>query len=104
MGCLFAIFAGFFPRIAVFILWIARPTLFLTPFNGNWIWPLLGIVFLPFTTLMYVIMWTPGIGIQGFEWFWLAMAVFLDISHAAASAQQNRDRIPGYPASSTTSM
>jgi hypothetical protein len=25
MGCLFAIFAGVFPRLAVFILWIARP-------------------------------------------------------------------------------
>jgi hypothetical protein len=25
MGCLFAIFAGVFPRLAVLILWIARP-------------------------------------------------------------------------------
>ena len=25
MGCLFAMFAGLFPRLALFILWIARP-------------------------------------------------------------------------------
>jgi hypothetical protein len=25
MGCLFALFAGLFPRLALFILWIARP-------------------------------------------------------------------------------
>lgn len=98
MGCLFAIFAGFFPRIADFILWIARPNLFLAPFGGNWLWPLLGILFLPFTTLMYVIMWTPGIGIVGFEWFWLALAVFLDVSHGLMSLRTNRERVPGYPA------
>jgi len=98
MPCLFVIMAGFFPRIADLILWIARPNLFLAPFNGNWFWPLLGIIFLPFTTLLYVVMWRPGIGIQGFEWFWLALAVLLDISHAAASARTNRERIPGYPA------
>jgi len=25
MGCLFAMFAGVFPRLALFILWVARP-------------------------------------------------------------------------------
>jgi hypothetical protein len=29
MGCLFAIFAGAFPRIAVLFMWLARPQLFL---------------------------------------------------------------------------
>src|SRR5215203_6260442 len=28
MGCLFAVFAGFFPRLAVLFIWIARPQLF----------------------------------------------------------------------------
>jgi hypothetical protein len=48
MGCLFAVFAGLFPRAADIILWIARPQLFLAPFGGAWFWPLLGIIFLPF--------------------------------------------------------
>ena len=59
MGCLFVIFVVCSPRFADIILWIARPNQFLAPFGGNWFWPLLGIIFLPFTTLMYVIMWTP---------------------------------------------
>ena len=63
MGCLFVVFAGMFPRFADIILWIARPNMFLAPFDGNWFWPLLGIIFLPFTTLMYVIMWTPVVGL-----------------------------------------
>jgi hypothetical protein len=95
MGCLFAVFAGFFPRIADIILWIARPNQFLAPFDGNWLWPLLGIIFLPFTTLMYVFMWTPGVGLSGFDWFWLVLAVLLDISHAIGSGYANRERVPG---------
>jgi hypothetical protein len=95
MGCLFVVFAGAFPRIADIMLWIARPNQFLAPFDGNWIWPLLGIVFLPLTTLFYVFMWRPGIGMQGFDWFWIFLAVMLDISHIAASGYTNRDRVPG---------
>jgi hypothetical protein len=95
MGCLFAMFAGVFPRAADVILWIARPNLFLAPFDGNWWWPLLGIMFLPLTTLFYVVMWTPVVGLQGFDWFWLFVAVALDISHLAASGYANRERVPG---------
>jgi hypothetical protein len=95
MGCLFVIFAGMFPRAADIILWIARPNLFLAPFDGNWLWPVLGIMFLPLTTLFYVVMWTPAVGLSGGDWFWLVLAVMLDISHMIASGYTNRDRIPG---------
>lgn len=63
MGCLFAIFAGLFPRLGVLLIWLARPVLFTAAFGGFFLWPILGIIFLPFTTLMYVLIWTPGIGI-----------------------------------------
>jgi hypothetical protein len=45
---------------------------------------------------MYVVMWTPAVGLNGFEWFWIALAVLLDISHAIGSGYANRDRYPGY--------
>ena len=60
MGCLFAIFAGLFPRLGVLLIWLARPILFTAAFGGFWLWPILGIIFLPFTTLIYVLLWTPG--------------------------------------------
>jgi hypothetical protein len=94
MGCLFAIFAGIFPRLALFIIWLARPALVNAAFH-NWLIPLLGIIFLPFATLMYVILYTPGIGLTGWEWFWVVLAGLLDVSHWAASATQRR-AIPGY--------
>ncbi len=96
MGCLFAIFAGAFPRFAVLLMWLARPTWFLAPFGGAWIWPLLGLIFLPLTTLMWVVLWNPATGISGFDWFWLALAVVLDLGGAASSGYANRDRAPGY--------
>ncbi len=102
MPCLFALMAGFFPRIADIILWIARPTMFTAPFNGNWFWPLLGIIFLPFTTLFYVLLWTPGIGLTGWDWLWIVMAVLLDVSSIAGNVRANRERLPGYSGANPT--
>ena len=92
MGCLFAIFAGLFPRLGLFIIWIVRPVLVDAAFN-TFIWPLLGIIFLPFATLIYVVLYTPGIGLTGWGWFWVILAGLLDISHWVASYTQ-RNEIP----------
>lgn len=62
--CLFALLAGMFPRFAFAIYWIARPTQVSLVFDGNLILPLLGLFFLPFTTLMYTILWSVG-GLAG---------------------------------------
>src|SRR5215216_2672790 len=93
MGCLFALFGGLFPRLALLVLWIARPALVDAAFN-TFILPLLGIIFLPFTTLIYVIVYVPGVGLTGWGFIWVIIALLLDISHWGASYTQ-RDQIPG---------
>jgi hypothetical protein len=93
MGCLLALFAGAFPRIGLFMFWILRPARVDAAFD-TWLLPLLGIVFLPFATLMYAVLYTPGIGLTGWEWFWVAVAALLDMAHLAVGASQRRD-IPG---------
>jgi hypothetical protein len=93
MGCLFAIFAGLFPRLGLFIIWILRPAFVDAAFD-TFIWPLLGIIFLPFATLIYVLLYTPGIGLSGWEWFWVILAGLFDIGQGAASYTQ-RNQIPG---------
>jgi hypothetical protein len=103
MPCLFALVAGMFPRLGTLLIWLARPIMFERAFNGSWLWPLLGVIFLPFTTLMYVILWSPGIGLTTSDWIWLIMAVFIDIMHYSSTAYQNRNSIPGMaPAASGT--
>jgi hypothetical protein len=101
MPCLFALMAGFFPRLATFFVWIARPNMFSAAFNGSWLWPILGIIFLPFTTLMYVILWSPT-GLTGWDWMWLILAVLLDVMHYSSTAYSNRNQIPGYKPTSAT--
>jgi hypothetical protein len=101
VGCLFVLMAGVFPRIAFLIFWIARPAVVDAAF-GTIIWPLLGLIFLPFTTLMYVILWTPGVGVTGVDWLWIAIAVVLDLGHYGGSAYANRDRLPGYTGTTST--
>ena len=93
MGCLLAMFGGLFPRLALLVLWIARPALVGAAFN-TFLLPLLGIIFLPFATLIYVIVYTPGVGLVGFDWFWVILALLLDIGHLGAGYTQ-RDQVPG---------
>jgi len=88
MGCLFAVFAGIFPRLGLFIIWVARPERVDAAF-GSFIWPLLGLIFLPFATLIYVILWQVG-GLSGWDWFWVAVAALVDLGHWGASAAQRR--------------
>jgi hypothetical protein len=94
MGCLILLLGGIFPRLALFIVWVARPKMVDAAFD-TWIWPILGIIFLPFATLMYVILWRTG-GLNGLDWFWVGLAAVFDIAHWATSYTQ-RQQVPGYP-------
>jgi hypothetical protein len=95
MPCLFALFAGFFPRLADILLWIARPDLFMAPFSGNWFWPVMGIAFLPLTTLFYVVLWSPSGGLTGWDWLWIGIAAAMDVSNLVGNIRANRNSIPG---------
>jgi hypothetical protein len=97
MGCLFALFGGLFPRLALLILWIARPARIDAAFD-TWLWPLLGIIFLPFATLIYVLLYLPGRGVTGWDWLWVVLAGLLDVGHWGTSASQRNQR-PGWRAS-----
>ena len=86
--CLFALLAGFFPRIAFAVYWIARPNIVDSVF-GNFIWPLLGLIFLPLTTLLYVILWnTGGHGVTGWEWIFVFFAFLGDLASYGGGARR----------------
>jgi hypothetical protein len=90
MGCLFVLIALFSPRLAVILMWIFTP--WIDRAFSTAVWPILGILFLPITTLMYVILWnTGGRGVTGWEWFLVVLALFADVaSHAASAASRRR--------------
>lgn len=85
-------------RIAGIFYWLFRPAMWNAAFLGWpivwWLWPVLGLIFLPFTTIMYVLM-APG-GITGiWEWGFLILAVLLDVFGHGTGGWFNRDRMPG---------
>jgi UDP-N-acetylmuramyl pentapeptide phosphotransferase/UDP-N-acetylglucosamine-1-phosphate transferase len=90
MGCLFAIFGGLFPRAALILLWIF--TDYVDRAFSSFLVPLLGLLFLPFTTLMYTWMYAWGNGVDGIDWLWIGIAFLLDIASYGNSANERRRR------------
>jgi hypothetical protein len=75
-GCLFALLAGFAPRIALVLMWLFTP--WVSRAFENFIVPLLGLIFLPLTTVIYVLV-APS-GLMGFEWLLIIVAFLIDLS------------------------
>jgi hypothetical protein len=90
------VLAFFGPRLAMLVYWLIDPVRVQIAFSG-WIVPLLGLIFLPWTTLMYVLVYGAN-GIVGFDWVWLALAVALDVATYTGNAAK-RKSVPGYPSS-----
>ena len=80
------------PRVVLIIWWLFSTSRFNDAFSGI-IWPILGVIFAPWTALAYVILY-PG-GINGLEWLWLAIAIVLDLGSYAGGGYGNRDRLRG---------
>jgi hypothetical protein len=87
MGCLLVLLAAFAPRLIVIFAWIAPPTYFDAVFD-TWIFPLLGLIFLPFTTLMWLFLGAPPEEVQGLDWLWVGLAVLLDLTHYGSTYGQ----------------
>lgn len=94
MCCFFSTLVLLGPRIAVLTWWFIRPVYYMAVFK-TWIWPLLGLIFLPWTTLMYLVVYGVN-GIVGFDWVWLGLALLTDLASFGGSAYGNRERVPGY--------
>lgn len=97
LGCLLAFALAFAPRVMLVLAWI-----FSARWDrvwDTWIWPLLGIIFLPYTTIMYMLVWTPT-GIEGWDWMWIILGVILDLIKWQ-QIYANRQRVPGYPLADT---
>ncbi len=89
MGCCLIMMAlAGLPRVASIFWWLVDPFRFVGLFP-NWIVPVLGILFLPWTTLAYVFIGkNPGL----FEWFILVFAFVIDVSTYGGGGAARRRR------------
>ena len=96
MCCFFLSLVLLGPRIVGALWWLFQPARWELVFRNWgglwWLWPVLGIIFLPWTTLMYVIV-SPG-GVVGLDWLWIGLMLVADIASYAGGAR--RQQIPGY--------
>ena len=92
MCCLFSTLVLAGPRAALFIWWLMDPLRWSVAFD-SFLFPLVGFLFLPLTTLMYLIV-VPG-GVNGLDWVWIAIAFVLDLGTWGGGTYGNRDRMPG---------
>ena len=101
MCCAFIGLVVLGPRIMGVFWWLFRPAIWAGAFNswagGSlwWIWPVLGLIFLPWLTLMYVILaaFDPVTGINGWDWLWLGLALVADIASYSGSYYK-RSEVP----------
>ena len=93
MCCFYTVLIFLGPRAAIIVWWLVDPVRWQTTFN-TFFWPLLGFLFLPWSTLMCVLV-APG-GVNSWDFLWLGLAVLADISMYLGGGYGNRDRVPGY--------
>ncbi len=91
MCCFFTSLMLLGPRFGIMVWWLMSPLRWEAAFQ-SFIWPLLGFLFMPWTTLMYVGV-SPG-GVVGFDWMWIGFAVLSDIGMYAGGGYGNKDRLP----------
>ena len=87
--CLVFLIALFAPRVALALMWIFGERV--NDAFDTALWPVLGLVFAPLATIMYVLVWDPQTGVTGGEWLLVAAAGAVDvISFASRIAKASR--------------
>jgi len=88
MCCLVLLASGLGPRIVLAGWWIFGDKV--DAVWSSWLWPLLGLLLLPWTTLFYVIVWSAVGGVSGAEWLLVALGVVLDVGTYGARSAKTR--------------
>jgi hypothetical protein len=93
MCCLLTVFALLGPRGGIVLWWLIQPARWGATFD-SFLVPLLGFLFLPWTTLAYVAV-APG-GVESGDYLLMGLAVAIDAFSWVGGAYGNRSRIGAY--------
>lgn len=86
--CLIFVLALFAPRVAFAFMWIFG--IRVDEAFDLFLWPLLLLIFLPWTGIMYAVLWSPVVGVDGAEWILIVLAIIVDMMSWSARAARNR--------------
>ena len=93
-GCLISGLLTIAPRLVLLFMWLFTPRVD-AAFDGGFLLPLLGFLFLPFTTTAYVLAWDIVEGVSGGGWIFVIGGLLFDVGTYAISSYLNRHRLPG---------
>jgi len=89
MCCVVSLLLIIGPRIASIAWYLTDGARWNAAFN-NILWPILGVLFLPWTTMAYVLM-SPG-GVQGLQWAVVVSGLLADLGALGGGGYSNRNR------------
>jgi hypothetical protein len=96
MCCLLACSSVVGPRLVFLLVWIFGNQVTLAfgadPFDGLFWWPLLGLLFAPWTALIYALVYSPIEGVSGFGVFMVGLAILADIASYAGGVRTANNR------------
>ncbi len=87
MCCLLVILALLGPRAGIILWWLFDMSRWSSAFNTI-IWPILGFIFLPWTTLAYVLVFSRGI--SGLDWLVLVIGLLVDLGSYGGGYKKRR--------------
>jgi hypothetical protein len=92
MGCcLLALASWLSPRLGIFVAWVFFNDRTSAAFS-SFILPFLGFLFLPWTTLAYIVAWAPIGAVSGFGWFLVIFAFLVDLGSYTSGARARQRR------------
>jgi hypothetical protein len=83
------------PRAGFLVYWLIVPLQVqraFDQFNFPLIVGIAGLIFAPFTTLMYVLVFP----MNGWDWLWVGLGIAADVA-SYIGTYRNRQAVPGYP-------
>ena len=89
MCCVVSLLVFIGPRIAAIAWYFLEPARWNAAFS-NILWPLLGVLILPWTTMAYVLM-SPG-GVDGLQWLVVGLGLLIDIGSIGGGYNNRRSR------------
>ena len=89
-GCFVVLLGSAFPRLALIITWIFTDRVDIA--FDSWLLPLAGLIFLPYTTFLYVLAYAPIAGVTGIGWFFVVLGFLLDVSSYSSSGRIGKQR------------
>lgn len=90
MCCVLSILAVFGARLAAVAWYFVDTPRWSAAFSSIW-WPILGVIFLPWTTMAYVLM-SPDGGVDGLQWAVVVLGLLIDLGALGGGNYSRRNR------------